>query len=550
MLTNIIDLFEEGALKKCPEKVALIEEERSITFNSLSIYSKQIASVLASIINYDINRCIGVCCRTGIDILSADLGIMYSGNHYTNIDMKFPIKKLEIIVNNITPDLFIVDNEGENYLKQLDYDCKFLNISEIGKETIMDSKALLYNKNIDTDLMCIMNTSGSTGVPKSTVITHRGMIDYAYWAFDTMKFTGEEISGVLPAFYFDGYLTAFFNCIYNGATFVIAPNKIVAFPAKLAEYFSKHNITFIFWVPSVLSMFVNGDILGRYDLSSLKIVCFAGEVFPVPHYKYWKSKIPNAAFINLYGPIEISVICTYYIVDREIKDDETIPIGKGCKNSDVFLLKEDNTKANIGEEGEICIRGSSLSFGYINNFEKTNNVFVQNPLNTKYPELIYKTGDIGRLDNDENIIFIGRKDFQIKHMGYRIELGEIEHFASNIDGINHVCVLYDKDNKSIIMVYEAENEISVSNIRNYLLENIPKYALPTVYKYVKELPRNANGKIDRQLLKEIYIQTVKDNKFKQSFRGGVKRYNNILLDSFYPQELIQKDIEELSVSYL
>ena len=261
-------------------------------------------------------------------------------------------------------------------------------------------------------------------------------------------------------------------------------------------------------------------ILGKYDLSSLKIVCFAGEVFPVPHYKYWKSKIPNAAFINLYGPIEISVICTYYIVDREIKDNETIPIGKGCKNSDVFLLKEDNTKANIGEEGEICIRGSSLSFGYINNFEKTNDVFVQNPLNTKYPELIYKTGDIGRLDNDENIIFIGRKDFQIKHMGYRIELGEIEHFASNIDGINHVCVLYDKDNKSIIMVYEAENEISVSNIRNNLLENIPKYALPTVYKYVKELPRNANGKIDRQLLKEIYIQTVKENKSKQSFRGG------------------------------
>ena len=214
MVKNIIDLFEEGALKKCPDKVALVEENRTMTFSALAKYSKQISSSIANLINYDINKCIGVCCSNGIDILSADLGIMYSGNHYTNIDMKLPINKLQIIINNITPDLFIVDDIGEDYLKKLDYECKFLNLKNITEDVVIDYNSFAYVRNIDTDLMCIMNTSGSTGVPKSTVITHRGMIDYAYWAFETMRFTGDEISGVLPAFYFDGYLTAFFNCLH------------------------------------------------------------------------------------------------------------------------------------------------------------------------------------------------------------------------------------------------------------------------------------------------------------------------------------------------
>ncbi len=506
MIINIIELLEQGALKKCPEKTAMIENDREISFKQLAEHSKIIASVIYEN-NCDINRCIAVCCSEGIDILTADLGILYSGNHYTNIDMKLPVKKLERIMDNIEPVICIVDSKGEAFLSQISNKSYIMiNIESIDYNLFhIDNNAIQYKCNIDTDLMCIMNTSGSTGEPKSTVLNHRGMIDYAFWAFDTMEFTGDEISGVIPAFYFDGYLTAFFNCLYNGATFVIAPSSIVSFPIRLAEYFSKYKITFIFWVPSVLSLFVNGDILSKHNLSTLKIICFAGEVFPTPHYNYWKKNIPDAKYINLYGPIEISVICTYYIVDKEFSDNETIPIGKGCRNSDVFLLKDDNAKANFGEEGEICIRGSSLSFGYINNIEKTNNAFVINPLNQYYNELIYKTGDIGKLSEDGNIVFVGRKDFQIKHMGNRIELGEIEHFASQIKGINHVCVLYDKNNKQIVMIYEAEKEISVAEIRTKLLENLPKIALPTRMECTAKLPRNSNGKIDRQALKKEYI---------------------------------------------
>ena len=129
----------------------------------------------------------------------------------------------------------------------------------------------------------------------------------------------------------------------------------------------------------------------------------------------------NALFANLFGPTETTDICTYYIVDRKFSDGETLPIGRACDNCDVFAVKEDGTAANIGEEGELYARGSFLAMGYYNNPEKTAAAFVQNPLNTAYPETVYKTGDLVKRNENGELIYISRKDFQIKHMGYRIE---------------------------------------------------------------------------------------------------------------------------------
>lgn len=204
--------------------------------------------------------------------------------------------------------------------------------------------------------------------------------------------------------------------------------------------------------------------------------------------------------MNLYGPIEITVACTYYVADRELPEEEKMPVGFPCRNTAVLILNDQNQLAKQDEKGEICVRGSSLALGYWNNPERTAHGFVQNPLNPQYPERIYRTGDLGYWNTQGEIMFLGRKDFQIKHLGYRIELGEIEHAALQLDGIRNCCVVYNQDQKEIALFYECDKELAPAFIRERLALMLPKYMLPTVFTRMELMPRNPNGKIDRQQL--------------------------------------------------
>jgi non-ribosomal peptide synthetase component F len=248
----------------------------------------------------------------------------------------------------------------------------------------------------------------------------------------------------------------------------------------------------------------NLDLLDKFDLSHLRRIFFAGEVFPSKPLNIWRKSLPEAQFVNLYGPIEITVDCTYFIVDREFADDAPIPIGKPCANSDVFILTDENELAPPGQIGELCVRGSSLALGYYNNPEQTALSFVQNPLNKAYPEIIYRTGDLVHVNQNGEIMFDGRKDFQIKHHGYRIELAEIENAVQALQEILNACVLYHKEEKAIILIFEAKTELTSKQLRTSLQSRLPKYMLPTVFVEIKEMPRNPNGKIDRQKLTETY----------------------------------------------
>ncbi|NTU95395.1 MAG: amino acid adenylation domain-containing protein, partial [Bacteroidales bacterium] len=203
-------------------------------------------------------------------------------------------------------------------------------------------------------------------------------------------------------------------------------------------------------------------------------------------------------FVNLYGPVEASVDCTYYIVDRKLRDDEPIPIGFPCRNTDILILNSENQIVSENEEGELCIRGTSLAMGYYNNPEKTAAAFVQNPLNKSYPETIYRTGDIVVKNDRGEMVFRGRKDSLIKHMGYRVELGEIEHVIVNtLKLVDAGCVVYNRDKKEITLFYECKKELSVAEMKKSIGTVFPKYMVPTVFHKMEELPRNTNGKLDR-----------------------------------------------------
>jgi acyl-coenzyme A synthetase/AMP-(fatty) acid ligase len=209
----------------------------------------------------------------------------------------------------------------------------------------------------------------------------------------------------------------------------------------------------------------------------------------------------------LYGPIEITLDCTYFIVNRDIPDEKPLPIGIPYKNTDILILNENNELVKNGEDGELCVRGTSLAMGYYNNPEKTKLAFVQNPLNISYPELIYKTGDIVNYNEFGEIVFKGRKDTLIKHLGYRIELAEIEHVIVNVlQIVTNCCVVYNTNNNEITAIYESENIISNIAFRSQLNDYLPKYMIPTKFIVMSQLPKNTNGKIDRLSLKKFVIE--------------------------------------------
>ena len=514
MKINVLDYLEQNTLKKFPGKTAVIDGDRSIDFLTLCNRAKRLATELIGKRNC-LNGPVAIFLPKSIESVVADLAATYSGNIYMNIDIKYPEERLKNVFDKIQPEIVITNGKLFEQIKKICSDnILIINLEEehiLNNEGNIDEDFLFGRLEalIDTDPYCIINTSGSTGTPKGVALNHKSFIDFTEWAIPALGITENEIIGSLSPLYFDIYSFELCLLMARSATIVILPEQLAMFPAKLVEMLEVQKVNFIFWVPTIMVNIANLDILSKYNLSALKRILFAGEVFPTKHMNYWRKQIPDAMFINLYGPIEITLDCTYFIVNRDIPNDMPIPIGFPCRNTDVLILNDELHPAAVNEKGELCIRGTSLALGYWNDPEKTANAFVQNPLNKHYPELIYKTGDVVFKNETGEIIFVGRKDFQIKHLGYRIDLSEIEHVIVNcFDTIDNACVLYNAEKKEICLYYESAEEIAASDFRKKLTEFLPKYMLPTNMRLFKELPRNPNGKIDRNFLKKMIKDEV------------------------------------------
>ena len=273
-------------------------------------------------------------------------------------------------------------------------------------------------------------------------------------------------------------------------------------PLKVLTFLNRHRINTVCWVASALTL-VSG--LGAFDEGRpeyLRTVCFGSEVFPVKQLKLWQKAAPEARFINLYGPTEATGMSFYYVVDRELDEIEPIPVGRPFDNTGFFLLREDNTQASEGETGEICIRGTAVTLGYYDDAEKTASAFVQNPLNSHYPEIIYRTGDLGRINERGELVFVSRKDNQIKSMGHRVELGEIEACACMAEGVESACCLFDKQKKKLLLYYMGTAD--EKTVRAYLIKELERYMVPSKLFRMDTLPMLPNGKTDRNSLMEKY----------------------------------------------
>lgn len=501
MQKSVIEYLSQ-TVERFPSKLAIRDAEIVLTFEELWRSAKKLSSTL---INASIgqNNPIGVYIPKGCKMIEAFAGINMSGNFYVPLDTKSPISRIQSIINTLEAKLLITDRVHKEEVSNI-CGATLVVIEEVVESDInTDNSLIMLDKQIDTDPAYCIFTSGSTGTPKGVVISHRGIIDYIDWAINTFHIDSTSVIGNQAPFYFDNSTLDIYLTYATGAILDIIPEVNFSFPAKLIDYMNEHKITFIFWVPFALVNVANFDIFKDKKPETLRDVFFAGEVMPNKHLNYWRKHLPDCRYVNLYGPTEITVDCTYYIVNREFADSDPLPIGIPCRNSDVLILVDRKRIAMPGEQGELCVRGSSLALGYYNNPEKTVAAFIQNPLHNYYPEIIYCTGDIVYKNELGEIMYVGRKDSQIKHNGYRIELGEIETAALASQMIENCCVVYDFMRKKIVLIYQAKEEPNMIEFRKVILTKVPKYMLPSEYHRVDEIKQNSSGKIDRKYYNDL-----------------------------------------------
>ena len=502
MKNSVLSWLDETA-KRLPNKLALQDISGNITYQEYRSKSLAIAYKIVELNKGEMKKPIVVYLEKGKEVLVSFMGVAYSGCFYSPIDTEMPQSRVDKILEVLKPEIVITTNKLKTNFEKFN----FYGSHIIYEETICseeDETAVkpYTEKIIDTDLLYVLFTSGSTGVPKGVSICHRSVIDYTDWVTETFNITQKDTFGNQAPFYFDNSILDIYSCMKTGATLNIIPKKLFFQPVPLLEYIKYNKINTIFWVPSALIVVSKLKAFRNVDLSdTLKRVLFCGEVMPNKQLNIWRKFLPNVTYANLYGPTEITDACTYYIVDREFSDDEPLPIGIPMSNTDILVLNDEDKLVTDDEVGELCVRGTSLAMGYYNNPEKTRSAFVQNPLNKAVPEIIYRTGDLVRYNEYREIIYISRKDFQIKHLGHRIELGEIETAISSLEEVTLNCCLYDEKNQKIVLFVDAQVD------RDYIKERIeklvPEYMIPGKVIYLENMPINANGKIDRIKLKEL-----------------------------------------------
>ena len=505
MIRNILDYLEQSA-RHYPDKIAFADEMSTCTYKELWETARSVGTKLA---NYVPPRSpVPVFMEKRVETIYAFLGAVYAGCFYVLLDPKLPSERLKQILQTLQSEVLVLHPDYEKQFKALEYERNVVNILEALQE---EEDAVLLEaireQRLDIDPLYAIFTSGSTGIPKGVLVSHRSVIDFMEEFVDIFGITDKDVIGNQAPFDFDVSVKDIYSTLKTGATMQIIPKKMFSFPTKLLDYLDEREITTLIWAVSALCIVTTLKGLEYKVPQKVNKIIFSGEVMPIKHLNEWKKYLPDALYANVYGPTEITCNCTYYIVDREFQPGESLPIGQPFPNEKVFLLDEGNQLVREAvKKGEICVSGTALSLGYYRNPEQTKKVFVQNPLNEKYLERIYRTGDMAYYGHDGYLYFASRKDFQIKHMGHRIELGEIELAMEMAEGIRRACCTYDEPENKIIAFYEGEAE--KRQIVRALGKKLPAYMIPNVWVKLDRLPITKNGKIDRKKMMKEYREGI------------------------------------------
>ena len=481
---NVLDWLEEAA-RLAPGNIAFDAPGKAMTWEQVWQTAQETGSLLAT--QTKAQQPVLILMDKSPDCLCAMLGAVCAGCFYTPLDSSMPRARIQMIADTLRPAVILYEEHYEEVAHGIAGDARLCRYDAIPHSV---DTALLRERramHIDADLLYVLFTSGSTGVPKGVSITHRSVIDLVEWACDALRIPESARFGSQAPFYFDNSVLDIYCVMHMRGSLHMIPRMDFLFPARLVQRLAHERIDTVFWVPSALTALAGADVLVPGCLPALRRVFFCGEVMPCATLNRWRFALPDADYVNMYGPTEITDVCTWYRVDRTFADTDSLPIGFPCANTRIMLI-----------DGEICVSGTCLSPGYYNASEKTAAVFVPNPLRPQIPELMYRTGDLGAYNDRGELMFLGRRDSQIKHSGYRIELGEIECALSAAEGVSLACCYYD--GARIVAAYTGAAD--ERELKKRLRESLPKYMLPELLLHRKELPRTGSGKIDRRTLRQ------------------------------------------------
>ncbi len=500
MQRNVLEYLEQ-TIHEVPNKVAFADDKTEITFQQFYDGCRAIGTFFAEEGIY--KEPVLIFMDKSPHTLVAFFGTIYGGNFYIPIDDEMPQRRIELIIENTKARVFICNESTAAKVKDFGFQGRVLLYDDLLPTKINQKKLdIIREQSIDLDPIYVLFTSGSTGIPKGVVGHHRGVIDYIENLSEVLEFNRGTVFGNQSPLYFDACMKEIYPTMKYGATTYLIPKQLFMFPVGLVEFMNEKQINTVCWVVSALTMISSFGTFEIVKPNHLHTIAFGSEVFPIKQYHIWKQALPNASFTNLYGPTEATGMSCYYKLDREFDVDDVIPIGRPFSNTQIMLISEDGKAVPRGGVGEICIRGTCLTHGYYANEEKTKEAFVQNPLNSHYPDLIYRTGDLGKYNDENQLIFISRKDYQIKHMGHRIELGEIEVNVTLEDRVRAACCIFIKDTSKIVLFYVGE--ITKKELSVFLKQKLPRYMLPNTIIQLEQLPLTPNGKMNRLEMENIY----------------------------------------------
>ena len=483
--------FLEEQITVRPDRPMLTDERETLTFADIDARSDAIGSALLRR-GAEREPVLVFMKRSGA-MIAAFFAVWKAGCFYVPVDAEMGESRIRSILARVKPRFAIIDESANALLSACGFAGEMLDAKAAAQEPA-DGPALAaaQRKTLDADPAYLVFTSGSTGAPKGVVGVHRAVLDYAEQITKTLRAAESDVFGMQAPLYVDACLKEILSALKCGSSVVLVPKRLFTSPVALVEVLNAHRVTILCWVVPALTLI---SALRTFDTvvpQYLKTVAFGSEVMPPKQLRLWQAHVP-ARYLNLYGPTECTGMSCFYEIDRTFSDGERIPIGHAFDNTEIFLLDENDRRA---EEGEICIRGTSVSFGYYRDPERTKKAFVPNPLNPDYPETVYRTGDLGRINERGELEFLGRKDDQIKHMGHRIELGELEAAARTVDGVNAACAVFDRERSLLGLVYTGTVEKAA--LLEALRGKLPEYLLPKRTACVERIPLTENGKTDRK----------------------------------------------------
>lgn len=495
MSINVLEFIEKSAAE-FPQKTAVREGERSLTFAELLLLSRITGT---SLLKSGAEKTpVGVYMEKSTEALPAFFGAAYAGCCYCMLNAELPDNRLQQIQSVLRAKYIITLRSLSEKAKGLFPDACILTAEELSDGTA-DEDALLRVRStmIDTDPLYINFTSGSTGVPKGIAVAHRSVIDFIGYFTDIFGIDKNDIIANQAPFDFDVSVKDIYSAMAVGATLVIVPRALFSAPVPLIDYLCDNRVTVMIWAVSALCLISTFHGLDYKTPDTVKKILFSGEVMPYKHLCEWRKHLPDAMYVNLYGPTEITCNCTYHILSKDRDYSDGIPIGRPFPNEDVFLLDDAHKAITVpGKTGMITVRGTALALGYYGCPEKTAENFIQNPLQSFYPETVYLTGDLGRLEPDGELFYCGRADNQIKYLGHRVELEEIERAMAAIDGVERCICVFDEKKQRLKGYYVGTIEKNV--LHSTLRETLPAFMVPGFLQQVETMILSKNGKIDRK----------------------------------------------------